>query len=39
MERQDLFTHYIKEFLREYSGMVKENTLKRYGNDLALFKL
>jgi len=39
MEKHDQFAEYITEFLREYSGLVKENTLKRYGNDLALFKL
>jgi len=39
MGKQYNFMDCTKTFLREFSGEVKENTLKRYENDLTLFYL
>ena len=39
MEKEYNFIDCTKRFLREYSLIVKENTLKRYENDLTLFYL
>jgi len=39
MVKPENFTDCAKRFLREYSSLVKEGTLKRYENDLALFYL
>jgi len=37
MSKSNNFMDCAKVFIREYSALVKENTLKRYENDLALF--